>query len=234
MVYKNSNDNIDLVALNKAQAGYGLIEVRAGRMVDLVMVAVVAAAVHEKFVNDPSLFLGEPEMEQDSKNPCIQHLSPFDAAEWACTKTAFAEHLPKIITASGASKRPKDAMPFVISALARHEPFVTAVAFRCQGVVAPSAIAEEKLYGYLEQHGTRLVFEILKKFSKPTVSCTLMLRQLREMIVDKHRQTSIGKLMPTAGLDGRQVDEVLEDWMLEHDDRIHELLGFPPFDLEND
>lgn len=234
----NQNDNFSLEDLNKALLYSAWVEVGAGRVVDLSQVSVLALTVHEAFKARPELFDGSPELHHEDEVDTPSTLDLRSAAEWACTETAFARLLPDLIEKSGAcspSTKPKYALPHVISALARCEPFVSDVAERFEARVDQTELREEKLLGYLERHGYRLLHEVLQKASTREESPMLMTRQLRVLIIDHHLETSIGLHMPTSGLSYLQLGDVIEFWLLEHEDRIQQILGVaPPFGAEHE
>ena len=233
MAPNNDNDNIDLEELNKAQKSFGMIYSDSGVPVDLVKIAVIAATVREQLAINPHLFSGAPEIFPDPEDPSLKCFILRDAAVWACTQTEFGSHLPDLIKSTGACFRRQDGMAFLISALARDAAFAVTCAMRFDARIDPLELLEEKLFGYLEQHGYRLVFEVLQKASTREESCYVMIHELREMILDHRLETKMGLLMPTSGLTRLQLGDVIESWMRAHDTEIFRLLGpIPEFGAE--
>lgn len=231
----NDNSIISLDELNATQKNFGIVYSDGGVPVDFMKVAVIALTVREQFATNPVLFGGAPEIFPDPEDPTRQCFVVRDAAVWACTQTEFGSHLPDLVKSTGACFRRQDGMAFLISALARDAAFAAICAERFNARIDPVELLEEKLVGYLEQHGYRLVFEVLQKASTPEESCTMMMHELRELSLDHHLETVVGTRMPISGLTRFQFEDVLDDWMGAHYTSVQQLLGdMPEFGAEHE
>jgi len=227
----NDNSIISLDDLNATQKNFGIVYSDGGVPADFAKVAIIALTVREQFATNPALFGGAPEIFPDPEDPTRQCFVLRGAAVWVCTQTDFGPHLLDLVKSTGACFRRRDGMAFLISALARDAAF----AERFNARIDPVELLEEKLVGYLEQHGYRLVFEVLEKAGTPEEPCTMMMHELRELILEHHLETVVCTRMPISGLTRLQLGDVLDGWMGAHDSSVQRLLGdMPEFGAEHE